>query len=113
MKIQKSIKYYTNRDIKREYWHKENDTLYWHREDGPAYIRYWDTGEKEREEWWVADKLHKLDGPAYIVYNSDGTAIYEKYYINGEKMSKEEWEDHPLRQDYIIKEAIKEAMEEL
>ena len=105
MRIKRSISYRDNGTIRCEWWHKEGDEYYYNKEDGPAYTWYYDTGEKKHEEWWVADKLHKLDGPACINYNKDGTIDKEWYCINGEELSKEQWED------YIIKEAMKEALE--
>jgi len=111
MKIEKSVDYYNNGNIWHEGWHKEGNEYQCHREDGPAYVVYYYSGEKEFEVWCVHNKKHKVDGPAFISYNKDGTVRFEKYYINGERLSKEEWEDHPIRQEYIIKEAMKKALE--
>jgi len=110
MQIKKSVVYYFNGNIRYEKWHKEGDEYYWHRENGPAFISYYDTGEKRHEAWWIDSKRHKIDGPARIWYNPDGT-IGEAYYINDIELSKEEWEDHPLVQEWLIKEAMKEALE--
>jgi len=65
VKIQKSIGYYRSGNIRYELWHKEGDRSYPHREDGPTYIVYYESGEKNYEEWCVNGKLHKIDGPAY------------------------------------------------
>jgi len=133
LKIKRSIIYHDNGNIEREYWHKEGNGSYWHREDGPAIITYHDTGElydeewwvdnklhridgpafiryylsgeKKHEEWWVDNKIHRIDGPACIYYNNDGTIWLETYHINGEELTKREWEE------YLIKEAMKEALE--
>ena len=84
---------------------------YWHREDGPADIYYYESGKVSYEAWWVNDKRHRIDGPAWAEYDEDGTISNEYYYINDIRLTKEKWEDHPLRQEYLIKEAMKEALE--
>ena len=76
LKLNKSVKYHENGNTWKELWHREDDTYYHHREDGPAYIGYYDTGEKHCEEWWVDDKRHRMDGPADIAYNTDGTVWF-------------------------------------
>jgi len=111
MKIKKSILYYDNGNIRDEWWHKEGDDGYYHREEGPAQIIYHKSGGISYEAWLVDDEEHRMDGPACIYYHKDGTIIAEEYYINGENLSKEEWADHPLRQEYLIKEAMKETLE--
>jgi len=108
--ITKSIDYYSNGNIRYEKWHREDGEFYLHREDGPAYVVYYVSGEKMNEAWWVNGKKHRIDGPAFIHYNEDDTIWLESYYINGKRLSKEEWENHPLRQEYLIKEAMKEAL---
>ena len=110
MKIKKSILYYDNGNIRDEWWHKEGDRDYWHKEDGPAFIRYYLSGEKELEAWWVDDERHKIDGPACIFYDPDGTIIDKEYWINNIGLTKEQWEDHPIRQEWLIKEAMKKAL---
>ena len=112
MKIKKSVVYYYNGNIRYEKWHREDGEFYLHREDGPAIINYYESGEKQYEQWWVNSKKHRIEGPAHINYYKDGTIWFEYYLINGEEMSKEEWEDHPIRQEYLIKEAMKEALKE-
>jgi hypothetical protein len=56
-----------------------------HRMDGPA-ITY-----SGGEAWYVNDKLHRLDGPAIAESN-----IQQRWYIDGEKLSKEQFDQHPL-----------------
>ena len=46
-------------------------------------------------------------GRSQIDYKEDGTIWFEEYYINNIKLTKEEWENHPIRQEYLIKEAMK------
>jgi len=103
MRIKHSVYYHSSGNVEYEKWHKEGDEYYWHRENGPAFIMYYESGEKKYESWWVNDIQHKIDGPACITYYKDGT-IYEEYWINNTKLTKKEWEE------YAIKEAIKEAL---
>ena len=64
-----------------------------HRTDGPAVVM-----ADGRKEWRVDDKLHRTDGPA--VEKADGT---RKWYINGEKMTEEEF--------YSLEVLVKSACE--
>ena len=73
---------------------KKNTDIY-HNPYGPAFIT---NGSKY---YYIDDKLHRLDGPALIT--SDG---YEKYYINGNNLSKEEFEIHPDRLKFLGKEHL-------
>ena len=104
LKIKKSVAYYSTGNIWNILWHKEGDIGYLHKENGPACIWYYDTGKLSYEAWWVENKRHKIDGPACIDYDEDGTIIDKEYYINGENLTKEQW------QEYLIKEAMKEAL---
>ena len=67
-----------------------------HRLEGPVSI--WANGEV----WYQNDKRHRLDGPA--VEFANGTS---SYWINDQQLTKAEWNVHPLRKDYIIKENLK------
>jgi len=49
-------------------------------------------------------------------HNCDRALVKDARYFNAERVTganllKEEWEDHPLRQEWLIKEAMKEALE--
>jgi len=72
----------------------------WHREDGPALE--WCNGDKS---WIVNGKSHRLDGPAGEY--ADGKRLY---WINGQVLSQTEWNAHPLRIEYIIKENLKSIL---
>jgi len=96
-----------------------------HREDGPA-IEY-ENGDKS---WWFWNKLHREDGPAFEYNNGskvwmingkrhrlDGPAVeyYDGkcyYYINSQQLTKNKWESHPLRIEYVIKENLKSILHE-
>lgn len=54
-----------------------------HRKDGPAFIKYWDNGNKFKESWAFHGKIHRLNNPAVIMYYSDGAGpYYEAWYVN-------------------------------
>ena len=53
------------------------------------------------KEYWINDKYHRLDGPAIIYYNSE-----EKYFINGQFLTKKEFELHPERLKFLGKEHL-------
>ena len=87
-----------------------------HREDGPA-VEYTNTYDKGKLEWWCNNKKHRKDGPAVILpgkieeywvngklHREDGPALihyinylnqpyktYICYYLNGEKIEKEDF----------------------
>ena len=48
--------------------------------------------------YFIENKYHRLDGPAIIYYNSE-----EKYFINGQFLTKEEFELHPERLKFLGK----------
>ena len=77
-----------------------NSTGQWHREDGPA-IDY-PSGSKL---WYQNGNRHRLVGPA--IEWANGT---RSYYINGQKLTEADWNEHPLRKDYIIKENLKSIL---
>ena len=71
-----------------EYYYEE-DKL--HREDGPAVIAYYESGNKKLGSYYLNGKLHREDGPAVIWYSQSGE-IFDDYYINGEYLTKDEFE---------------------
>lgn len=71
-----------NNNLDCEEW-IENDVL--HCEDGPAYIRYYNTGEVWSEDWLVHGELHRLDGPAVIEYYSNGSIMHEAWFVNNKR----------------------------
>ena len=53
------------------------------------------------EAYYIEDELHRLDGPARIW--PDGNV---SYFINGENLSKEEFEVHSERLKFLGKEHL-------
>ena len=74
-------------------WYCKKGTMIWHNPYGPACIS--DDGSKY---YWIEDKYHRLDGPARIFKSG-----YEQYWINGRQLSKEDFEKHPERLNFIGK----------
>lgn len=64
----------------RRYWKKGRK---FHREDGPAYIQYYTTGTKRREDWLVNGKWHRLDGPCQTRYSKDGSIRSQVWGLYG------------------------------
>jgi antitoxin component YwqK of YwqJK toxin-antitoxin module len=61
-----------------------------HNESGPAYILYYKSGEKEIVKYYIKGKLHNENGPAMIWYYESGQKKSEKYYIDNKEVKKEE-----------------------
>ena len=55
-------------------------------------LTHWPNGNIEYEEYLVDNKLHRTNGPARIGYYEDGSIRCESYYIDGEWLTKEEFE---------------------
>ena len=90
---------YINKDIhyfKKDIHYFKKDTRVRHNPYGPAVINKY--GYKE---YWIENKVHRLDGPAIIYYNSE-----EKYFINGQFLTKKEFELHPERLKFLGKEHL-------
>jgi hypothetical protein len=68
---------------KRKIWKLSNGTI--HRDFGPAIE--WEDGSKF---WHRHGLLHRVDGPARIENGNYGH--FEEYFINGQKLTKEEFE---------------------
>ena len=62
-----------------------------HRKDGPARIGYYENGNKTCEGYYINGKLHRKDGPAYISYYEDGNKRQAEYYINDNEYTLEVW----------------------
>lgn len=63
-----------------------------HRVNGPAKISFMN-GLKKSESWYQNGKLHRYDGPAVITFNEDEKIEKEFFYMNGEPLSKFEFEE--------------------
>lgn len=70
------------------YWMK-NDVL--HREDGPASIT--NLSYRKVRRWYVKGILHRIDGPAVEYFDFDHPE-WAEFYVNGKKMTKEEFLQH-------------------
>jgi hypothetical protein len=73
-----------------KYHYKDEDMKVLHREDGPA-IEFNDGGR----EWMIDGKLHRTNGPA-VIWVVKGEPDYLEYWINGEMLTKEEFDDRVL-----------------
>lgn len=62
-----------------------------HKENGPAVIKYYESGQKEYEAWYRNGEFHREDGPAYIVYDKDGRIKEKTYYLNGNEITEKEF----------------------
>ena len=67
-----------------------------HNPYGPAHI-----STRGYKAYWIEGKCHRLDGPALILASGE-----EKYYINNNYLTKEEFESHPERLKFIGKEHL-------
>ena len=82
-------------DDKDIIYYKKGTSIF-HNPYGPAFIT-----KNGAEQYWIEDKLHRLDGPAIIW--PDG---YTEYCINGEYLSKEQFEMHPERLKFLGKDYL-------
>ena len=86
-KVQEYKTYYANGNIRCIYYRNKYGD--YHNLDGPAYIRYYESGNKCVEEYYINGKYHRKDGPAYISYYENGNKTCEGYYINGKLHRKD------------------------
>jgi hypothetical protein len=77
-----------------------------HREDGPALIQYYDDGFVV-ERWYLNGMAHREDGPAVIDTRYD----MKSWYLYGEQMSQEEWEQK--RKQQSLQEMIVQELRKL
>jgi|15BtaG_2_1085339.scaffolds.fasta_scaffold05078_1 hypothetical protein len=59
----------------------------YHREDGPAFISYYSTGERQCEYWFIRDKLNRKNGPSIIQYHRNQSVIAKTYMVDSTKVS--------------------------
>ena len=88
-KVQEYKEYYDNGNIHHIYYlnkYGQHHNLY-----GPAYIVYYENGNKRHEVYYINGKCHRKDGPAYIEYYENGNKYREVYYINGIPYYHKEW----------------------
>ena len=80
-------KLYDNGKVRRIYYMNKYGN--YHNLYGPAYILYYENGNKYIEEYCINGKPHRKDGPAYIIYYENGNKRHEEYYINGKRHRKD------------------------
>lgn len=70
---------------------------YYRKDYGPSMISFHSNGVKASEAWYVTSMgrqssyLDRRDGPAVSFYKSDGTVVFEQYWIEGVEKSLAEW----------------------
>jgi antitoxin component YwqK of YwqJK toxin-antitoxin module len=95
-----------------QYWYKngqENFRKYYingynHREDGPAVIEWFEDGQIKYKNYYRYGNIHRDDGPAFQLWFKNGQGESIKYYINGKKLSKEDFEQYEFEQ--ILKRGL-------
>ena len=75
-------------------YYKKGTSIF-HNPYGPAII------SKNCTQHWIENKIHRLDGPAIIYCDGE-----EKYYINSEYLTEEQFEVHPERLKFLGKEYL-------
>ena len=81
-------------NIGSKYYCKKGTNII-HNSYGPAFIN------KLYEVYYIENKIHRLDGPAII--HSNGLKYY---FIDGKRLSKEEFDVHPKRLKFLGKEYL-------
>lgn len=72
-----------NCNLKKKYWYKNNRGGY-HRKDGPAVLMWHENGEKKYESWIIdGTNYNRKGGPSVTEWRDDGTKKYEGWYKNG------------------------------
>jgi hypothetical protein len=51
----------------------------------------YESGNKERECWYIDDKKHNENGPAEILYYESGNKGREIWYIDGKELTEDEF----------------------
>ena len=99
-KVQEYKTYYANGNILFIYY--INKYGQYHNLYGPAYIVYYENGNKTCEGYYINGKLHRKDGPAYIAYYKNKNKKYEEYYIDGIEYTYEEWLERASNNDNTL-----------
>ena len=92
----------------RQYYYSDGSVLVHHdgskmlhREDGPAVelpARY--------KLWYIYGKKHRVDGPAFQPL---GMGL-PRWYIDGERLTEEQFEAHPKRQRYLFEQELEKVL---
>jgi hypothetical protein len=67
-----------------------------HRDNGPAYIA------DDVEKYYYNGKLHRIDGPAIVYKDNNASNLHEFYYLNGDRLTKEEFDLSNNKIDFMI-----------
>src|SRR6056297_1262720 len=78
----KEIKYYENGQKQHECYYLNEQ---WHREDGPAFQKWYENGQKQYEYYYLNGEYHRENGPAFQWWYENGQKEYEYYYLNGKR----------------------------
>jgi len=73
-----------NKEKDINFYINEIEVESWLTNDEDQFISFVD-----RVEYRHKNKLHRLNGPAIVFHNNIG----DQYYIDGEKLSKDEWDN--------------------
>ena len=60
-------------------------------DSNPSHINYLKNGYIFFKYYYNHGKRENLNGPAFIKYSKSGKIIKESYYIQGVKLTKDEW----------------------
>lgn len=114
------MRYYDNGNLKYIEYDKDDDEYsdepfaaeyyetgelkysYHNLEDNLKVIRYYKDGNKQLEQYYVFEELHREDGPAEIFYNNDGTIKYEKYFISDNEIDLSKYDNIDSKQMVIL-----------
>lgn len=79
--------------FKIEYFNDKDEL---HNENGPAITEFFVKNHKNthrsREFFYIKGKLHNLNGPAVNIWFLNEDEPKEEYWINGEFLTKDQWE---------------------
>lgn len=81
--IEHKVVYYS--ESEKIYFEEYLEDGQFHRLDGPAFISYYNNGQKAHEQYYKKDVPHRIGGPAHIWYYGNGQIESEEYYIDGVK----------------------------
>jgi len=54
--------------------------------DGPSTISWYETGQRDFEEYINGHELHRVGGPAYTSWNLDGSINFVEYWENDRRV---------------------------
>ena len=63
-------------------------------DDKPAYINYYGLSNKSIEIWYKHGREHRLTGPAYVCYGEYNILVSKGYWIEGKRLTQEEFETY-------------------